>query len=148
MEPHMKYWLIGVMCFASLLSCYGSTNAQRPLPLSPAKVELRGQLVLQERLGPPTFGENPDTDMKLILPFLVPDEPISVSENEETEASDRPFVDLGEIQLICPLELECRALKGKTVLAQGELRPAISGQDFTKVVMDVKAIRIIQKSTR
>ena len=143
----MKYHKLTIPAFVLpfvLLFCSNSFGQDKHwLSYEPAVVELTGQLRVIRKYGPPNFGENPKTDAKVKVPLLVLSYPINVRGNQNEFPYDVEVRGIKRIQLtITGLGELDRRLIGKNVIVQGTLFHAHTGNHYTPVVMEVKAIKL------
>ena len=127
------------------LSC-GSTTKQPGDQLEemwvgyePSEVSLEGRLVVENKFGPPNWGENPDTDMKLHVPMLILSRPLNVRRDPNSDVNDETFTGVQKVQL--QIRSDYQKLVGKEVVATGSLYAGQTGWHFTDVLMSVKSIR-------
>jgi hypothetical protein len=109
------------------------------LAYEPAPVELKGKLVVVAKYGPPNWGETPDEDMKLQVPILRLNVPVSVQGDPKSETNSETFRDLREIQLAGLGDYE--DYRNCDVVVRGTLSRGLTAWEFTKVVMTVTSIR-------
>jgi len=132
-----------IVPFVIFATCGLAETAQKKQLLSyePAVVELKGKLIIKTYYGPPNYGENPDTDAKEAMPFLVLDKPVSVRGNPDPKARfDRQTVEnVKKIQLV--LTLPHKNLIGAKVIVTGTLFQAFTGHHHTDVLMTVSSIK-------
>jgi hypothetical protein len=108
----------------------------------PAVVTLTGRLVEKEFFGPPNFGEDPDTDSRVVRLLLVLDEPVNVRGNARSELNSDDALGVREVQL---REASApRVLLGRHVSARGTLSHAIAPLEFTEVLLEVARIEPIE----
>ena len=107
----------------------------------PCVVKLTGQLVTAEEFGPPNFGENPDTDSKVVIYLLKLQKPISVRNDPQSRINVDSLENVKEIQLEFsrPLQDYRRFLK-KNIIVRGKLFEAHTGHHYRKVLMSVDHI--------
>jgi len=112
------------------------------LSYEPTVVELKGKLITRMYYGPPNYGENPDTDLKEVMPVLLLSEPVSVrGETDANTGYRRPSVeDVREMQLV--LSIPHKKLIGKVIISKGTLFQANTGHHHTPVLMDVQSISL------
>lgn len=121
---------------------------KRMLSYEPAIVKLKGKLTVELKYGPPNYGERPKTDVKVRVPVLILDEPVSVRAKPGDGFNANAVQRVRRIQLIFSPEQPYKEFIGKKVFVEGTLFHAFSGHHYTKVVMDVHSIdHTIQPST-
>jgi len=119
-----------------------SAQDKRWLSYEPAIVDLEGKLTVEEKFGPPNFGENPKTDAKVTVPILVLIEPVSIHGNPQYFPFNVEVAGIKRIQLICEPGTRYDRLVGKRVVLKGTLFHAHTGGHYTDVVMDVQSIKV------
>src|SRR5437899_3228794 len=90
---------------------------RRWLSYEPEVVEIEGRLIVQWKYGPPNFGENPKTDSKVRVPFLILSKPVSVHADPR-DAVNAEVKDVTRIQLIL-FDAPHKQFIGKKVLVKG-----------------------------
>jgi hypothetical protein len=110
------------------------------LHYEPATVRLSGRLVIETRYGPPNYGEEPETDEKLRVPFLSLESPISVCADPASDVNNENVVDAEIIQLTSSHDLA--ELAERRVLVSGRLSRPVTGYHFAEVVMKVDSIAV------
>lgn len=103
-------------------------------------VKLAGRFELVLRFGPPNYGDDPETDLKIEVPMLLLAEPIRVRGKPGDEVDDESVEGVRMVQLLLPGEVNRYELLDKEVVVSGELSHATRGPEFTPVIMDVKKI--------
>jgi hypothetical protein len=140
----MKIHKLSIILFILIRVGGFATTAQenRWLSYEPAVVELEGQLIVESKYGPPNYGENPRTDSKVRIRVLVVSKPVNVRGNPQDALNKESLEGIRRIQLnLFNLKTPYKQLIGKRVVVSGTLSHAITGHDYTKVVMDVHSIR-------
>ena len=113
------------------------------LPYEPAIIELRGRVIVERRYGPPNYGENPKSDVRVRVPILVLSKPVNVRGNPQDELNSESVEGIRRIQLdFFNLKTPYNQFIGKRVMVTGTLRHAITGHDYTKVVMNLQSIKV------
>jgi hypothetical protein len=115
------------------------------LKYAPTEVTVTGKLVVVKEFGPPNWGENPKTDMKLRVPVLRLSHPIDVEADPKSEFNDQSYEDIKEIQLKEVSDYE--QFLNKDVVVTGKLSQGLTGWDFTNVLISVKTITLRTKGT-
>jgi Domain of unknown function (DUF4431) len=141
----MRFFKLTLITFLVLILArsFAQTAQEKDwLSYEPAVVELKGTLSVKLYYGPPNYGENPDTDAKEALPILILSKPVNVRGNTDPKAgSDKQSVeDVQQIELV--LTMPHKELIGKTVIVEGTLFHAFTAHHHTKVLMDVRSIRL------
>lgn len=134
-----------VTLFGLILVAASTAAAQSNdwLSYEPAVVELKGKLVMEWKYGPPNFGENPRTDAKVRVPVLVLVKPVSVRGNPQDTLNAESVEGLGRMQLnLVNLKTSYKQFIGKRVLVNGTLFHAHTGHHYTKVVMEVRSLKL------
>lgn len=129
---------MAVMIWATV--AVGADQEAAWLEFGPAVVSLTGRFELVLRFGPPNYGEDPKTDMKIQVPMLWLAEPIRVRGRPGDEIDGEPVEGIRVLQLHLPIDIERNALLGEEVVVRGELTHAMQGPEFTPVVMRVQEI--------
>lgn len=112
------------------------------LPYEPKLVALSGTLQAEQRFGPPNYGEDPKTDMKMRILVLHLGAPVGTCGEPGNQVNPDSLTNLQEIQLIVEPGLSYDSLVGRRVVAQGALEQATLGPHFTKVVMNTKDVHL------
>ncbi len=113
------------------------------LPYEPAIIELQGRVIVQWRYGPPNYGENPKTDARVRVPILVLSKPVNARGNPQDELNSESVEGTRRIQLdFFNVKTPYTQFTGKRVIVTGTLRHAITGHDYTKVVMNLQSIKV------
>ena len=134
--------VVGFVTWASACGAEPDSSTEDWLAYEPAVVELRGTLTEVTKLGPPNYGEDPETDERLEIPVLQLSKSINVKGDPYDQTNNATFTGVGEVQLIfLSADEQYRDLTGREVVVEGTLSEAMTGHHFTKVVMTVKAIR-------
>jgi len=112
------------------------------LTYEPTVVELRGKLITKWYYGPPNYGENPKTDSRELLPFLVLDRPVNVRGNPDPDSwPDQVSVEhVRTMELV--LTLPHKNMIGKNVIVKGMLFHAFTGHHHTDVLMSVQSFSL------
>jgi hypothetical protein len=131
-------------CLSSLLH-QTRLNNEIWLQYEPSVAEIKGQLAIYTKYGPPNYGENPDTDEKLKVPFLLLSKPVSVHGDSKNELNSESVRDINEIQLIFRSGSEYKNLTGRRVVVTGTLFHGISGHHYTLVLMNVQKIHELKE---
>jgi hypothetical protein len=137
------YHLMRVTFFVLILLGSFRTAAQDThwLSYEPAVVELDGKLIVESKYGPPNYGENPKTDAKVRVLILVLIKPVNIRGNPQDTLNKESVQGIKRIQLdVFNLKTPYKQLVGRNVVVKGTLFRAITGHDYTKVVMDVCSI--------
>ncbi len=125
-----------------------SAQDRQWLSYEPATVELEGRLVIRSKYGPPNYGEQPKTDKKLKVLFLILTKPINVRGTEGDEYNAQSVEGARQIQLILSDGGAHKNSIGKNVVVKGTLFHAITGHHFTDVVMTVRSLEVKAKGSR
>ncbi len=129
--------VLQILLFLPLL---GATAQHRVLRYEPAKVELKGRLTIEQRYGPPNYGENPDTDQKVQIPVLLLSEPVDVQGDPQSDLDRETVRGVQRVQLVFR-NTSYRRLVGKNITVKGTFFRALTGHHYTDVVMDVLNVR-------
>jgi Domain of unknown function (DUF4431) len=135
--------LIAIVAAVLLLAPAGlaSTTEVEWLEFHPSVVTLTGRFELVLRFGPPNYGEDPKTDLKIEVPMLLLTDPIRVRGRPGDEINSESVEDVRMVQLILPSQVNRYELIDQEVLVRGELTHATQGPEFTAVIMDVNQIK-------
>lgn len=104
-----------------------------------------GRLEIVVRFGPPNYGEDPATDLKLEIPVLMLHEGVRVIGESDGPNRVEPFV-ARHVQLRGLKERDAYALLRKDVRVTGRLDHSIVGGDFFPLVMLVERFEAIPES--
>ena len=118
----------------------GATAQDRVWRYEPTKVELQGRLTIEQRCGPPGYGENPDTDQRVQIPVLLLSAPIDVQGDPQSDLNQETVRGVQRVQLVLEAT-SYRRLVGKNITVKGTLFRAITGHQYTDVVMNVLNVR-------
>ena len=105
-------------------------------PFEPAAIELSGVVTVQNRYGPPGYGEDPCKDEPLTVFVLRLPEKVTIgTENSLSESNDAVVNNVQLIQLKADFELQQKLQKrlGKTITVQGQAAVALGPRDFFRV---------------
>jgi hypothetical protein len=109
---------------------------------SPAVVELRGTLVASERFGPPGWGETPQEDERIRVPFLLLDRPITMCSTDQMVLPGEAPWKVDSVQLnFTRVTNEPMRWLGEPITASGKISRAETGYHFGKVYMMVEQVR-------
>jgi len=116
----------------------GSRPGSSCIPYSPVAVELSGTLVSSERLGPPSFGETPEQDQPIRVPFLLLKPPVEMCDDSGGRAEAREVLTVDSVQLNFT-RVHDRPMRflGETIAVRGRISRAETGYHFGKVYMIV-----------
>jgi hypothetical protein len=135
-----------VAIFTLSLVCQGSQAEDEWLSYEPASVELKGTLRITEEFGPPNFGENPESDLKLEIPVLDLASPINVRADPNSDINDKSFKGVKRLQLVFPIGARnSKELVGRQVVVVGSLLQAHTAHHYTKVLFTVDEIRLADR---
>jgi hypothetical protein len=138
----MKTITMRAALFAVGVLAARSALASEPLHYEPEVVRLSGTVVIEDHLGSPNYGEDPDTDMKVQSLVLVLDEPVTVIGNPEGDVDSETVEDVRRMQLvISPKFREGRQdLIGRHATFEGTLFHSFTGWHITAVLIHVNKI--------
>lgn len=125
-----------------LVACTASDAVQDQrewLTYEPAVVELVGVLRLTQQFGPPNFGETPETDSVISVPFLTLTTPINVRGDSTATVNDETHEQVAEIQLVLSPESDLSSLVDQRVAVTGALFQKHTGHHFADVLMNVQS---------
>jgi hypothetical protein len=92
------------------------------LAYGPEVVELEGTLIIEQKYGPPNYGENPKTDTKWKVPILVLATPINVRGNPQDVVNSESVEGISRIQLrFFNVAISSKQFIGKRVRVKGTL---------------------------
>jgi hypothetical protein len=128
---------------STLLSAHADVASSEAewLEFRPSTVRLTGRFELVLRFGPPNYGEDPKTDLKIEVPTLLLAEPIRVRGRLGDDIDDEPVEGVRMLQLLLPAAVDRYEFLGMEVLVTGELTHATRGAEFTPIVMGVQEIQ-------
>ncbi len=109
----------------------------------PLVSEISGTLTEKMFYGRPNYGETPEKDEKIMVLVLKPDYPINVlaDSKQDPEISDKTIHGITEIQVYTNYKkFDLKNLKNKKVKLQGLLQARRTGEQFTKVLLEVKKV--------
>ena len=89
--------VLKILLFLPLL---GATAQDRVWRYEPAKVELQGRLTIEQKYGPPGYGENPDTDQGVQIPVLLLSAPIDVQGDPQSDLNQETVRGVQRVQLV------------------------------------------------
>jgi hypothetical protein len=119
-----------------------SSCPQGWLRYEPERVQIQGIVVINTRYGPPNYGENPDADEKLSVPFLALRSPISVCADSASDVNNENLVELDTLQLVSSEPL--RSFAGQSVVVSGRLTRAVTGHHYTSAVLQADSLRPVR----
>ena len=132
--------IIGILLFVSETSPQ-QNQLQDWLSYYPAVSRLEGKLVKITKYGKPTYGENPETDEKVEVCFLILPVPARVKARSSSSVNNESITNLSFVQLIFPPEISDYAkYLEKQIVVAGTLVRGYKGEHFAEAVMTVKAI--------
>jgi hypothetical protein len=148
--PQLTLIALG-LSIALPLVCLSSTTLravdppqERWVEYAPAKTTLTGKLVIETKLGPPGYGEDPKHDRKVRIYVLRLTSPVSLRGGDERKGDQN----IHELEIFFHSRQDTatwdsgHAALGKCVTLIGELRGADMGADYTPVVMWVDQLAV------
>lgn len=115
------------------------------LSYEPAVVELEGRLTIQTKYGPPGYGEDPKTDVKVRVPILLLPEEVNVRGDPENELNQESVNGVKQIQLVLPTGRSFSKFVGRRVHVRGTLFHSFTGHHYTPVLMIVHELKEAQQ---
>jgi uncharacterized protein DUF4431 len=116
----------------------------RCLAFEPHTVDLRGRLTIQQKYGPPNYGDHPATDQKVQVHILVLEQPVDVCGDSRSQLNSESVHNVNEIQLVLPEGTHTYdRLTNQSVVVTGTLSAAVSGHHYTAVVLTVKNAKVV-----
>jgi len=118
-----------------------SKIADRVFFYEPSVSTVNGIITKEVHYGPPNFGENPETDSKDTIYVVALIKKISVYPSRDTEKENSNTDSLFNIDKMQVIGLDKKTLEnniGKEVKLTGTLFEAISGNHYTKVLINVR----------
>lgn len=116
-------------------------TARHCLRYEPDTVRLSGTLKVEQRYGPPNYGETPAKDERLRVTFLNLAAPINVCGRTTGEDNRESLSGVRQVQLnLAKLRTRPAIKPGQTVTIRGTLYHGFSGYHFTDAVMNVSAL--------
>jgi hypothetical protein len=107
----------------------------------PEIVRLGGVLTIQEKYGPPNYGETPSIDQRVDVPILRLSRPVDVCADPRSEVNVESFSKIIEVQLVFSAAGQrYENYAGRDVVVTGTLSQALTGRQYTKVVLTVRTI--------
>ncbi len=122
-------WPLSISLALFLTSCASRPNHATCLRLGSERVTLHGTLSLEERYGPPNYGESPETDQRMSVPIVELGRPIDVCSDDQSAANNT--VSSIQIVSISPGHV-FREGAGSW---PGSLARAESGHHFTPIIL-------------
>jgi len=107
----------------------------------PRLVALSGVIRLENRFGPPGYGEDPVQDSKVEIRVLELESPINVKGDPADDINTETVLGVKNIQLV--VEEPIRKYLQKKVTIKGTLFHGHTGHHYTEVLLDVQSINII-----
>lgn len=111
------------------------------LTFEPSIVTLKGTLLMTTFFGPPTFGQNPDTDSREDAPVLEFDPMIDIRGTGEGGPNTASVVRVKRVRVITSEDLA--PLLGQRVTARGSLSTSPDPFLFTPVLFSVVSIEAL-----
>lgn len=118
-------------------------HAATPLSYAPAIVVLKGQVEIEDRYGPPNFGDDPKTDERVKVPVLVLDAPVDVLTDPKQDVSLDSFRNVRRMQLFGDWGALLK-LSGRRITVRGTLREKSGSANYTDVLIDVQKIEQVE----
>jgi hypothetical protein len=107
----------------------------------PAVSRLEGKLLKIIKYGKPSYGENPETDERVEVCFLILTTPARVKARSTSSVNNESITNLSVVQLIFSPEIGDYAnYLDKRIVVAGTLVRGYKGDHFAEAVMTVKAI--------
>lgn len=114
----------------------------------PTIVELSGVIRDENGWGPPNYGEDPETDEKVVYPVLVLDKPVNVRPHEDDDTGfNQVYENVNKMQLVIlqdNLWDDVHQNLNKRVKMQGTLFGKQTGHHYTDVLIMVEGITSIE----
>jgi hypothetical protein len=139
----MKPLFARILCSVSLLVTFGAFASEEKsvarsqevsFCYTTCPVRLHGLVKYEMSYGPPGYGDTPQQDVKIQVPLLVLQKPISVNASDVFLSA----ADQTEIQIETSKDL--RAMSGRCVEVSGTLRGGVTATDITPVVLILETI--------
>lgn len=143
--PSSRY-SVASLVFIGILFTVSETNPQQNqlqdwLSYYPAVSRLEGKLVKITKYGKPSYGENPETDEKVEVCFMILPVPARVKARSTSSVNNESITNLSFVQLIFPPEIgDYAKYLDKQIVVAGTLVRGYKGDHFADMVMTVKAI--------
>jgi len=132
--------VIGVLLFSSETTPQ-QKQPQEWLSYYPSVSRLEGKLVKITKYGKPSYGENPESDEKVEVCFLILETPLRVKARSTSSVNNESLTNASFVQLIFPPEIgDYSKYVDKHIVVAGTLARGYKGEHFGEVVMTVKAI--------
>lgn len=103
------------------------------------EITLSGVLECRVEYGPPNYGDTPDMDTRVNVPFLSLAAPIAVR-RDPSDPTTEDESNVSTIQLVLKNKTLCERT-GAPVFVTGKLFHAVTGHHYTPVLMDVSTLR-------
>ena len=103
-------------------------------------VELRGVLDTIWRFGPPNFGDEPDTDSRVLVSVLKLASPVDVLADSTSELNRQDLQGIDVVQLVAANDALWAKLLGSSVTVTGSLFQAQTGHHYTPVLINVTGV--------
>ena len=121
-----------------LITIYTSNSViGKTFHYAPTIVQLTGKIALEEHYGPPNFGEDPNSDEKVVVPVLALDKPIDVDGDDQNPLNNDSFKDVWRIQLVFSQKIEFGRFVNQHVKVRGTLFEKQTGHHYTNVLLKV-----------
>lgn len=117
----------------------GAAAAEAVFYYEPQKVELSGTLVEKTFDGPPSYGEDPEHDVKEQAYIIQLEKPITVVPSQGDTTNER-HDNVGEMQIVNMKHLPLATLLKQRVVVKGTLFSAITGHHHTDVLINAEDV--------
>ncbi len=114
---------------------------------APSKTTLDGKIIVETKLGPPGYGDDPKHDRRVKVYVLRLVAPVNVRGSGEYQTQRN----VGEIEIFFRKDSgpdswqSAHSAIGKPVRVAGELRQSMMGFEYTPVVMDVDELSVLDR---
>lgn len=140
--------LAGTLLWTQMDSCMGRKSSESSYPYAPAVVMLHGMLGKEHHFGPPSYGKDPNHDIRVEVPVLTLDQSIRTEPRPHVDPEKDPNVDpiphVNRIRLYFhdADQAKVKELMGKRIVVEGILNEYIAPMDFMDVTMRASSIRL------
>jgi hypothetical protein len=129
----------------------GQDSSRTFLHYYPSRAHLTGTLKTAEAYGPPGFGEDPKHDEVEKYYVLVLENGINIEASEDEDSNDQDtFTDVKQVQvfLLHNVHGPISKLVNKRVRVEGTLHEHLTPAEHLDVIMDVKAIALVNQGDK
>jgi hypothetical protein len=138
-----RTYLLTLFLSIVLWAIHSYAQQARWLAFAPTVVELHGKLLKVVKYGPPSYGENPNSDVKHQIPMILLAQPVSAKGDAKSKLNEEDLLNVSFVQLIFlnTASTNYWRYEGQDIVVTGTLFRAETGHHYTQILMNVKAIR-------